>query len=278
MKRMYTIVCLMLCLLFAQEMRAQKSVSVNLKVTDMENRPLKNVMYRIDNKGGKTDANGIGNLQLSQGNYTIQLSLIGYASTTTSIEVIPSMSSLSFKMEEKQTRTEDVTVYGASRRQQKITEAPAAISVVLPKELAMANSHGQVAKTIEAIQGVDVVQSGMNDFNVNMRGFNNSINRRVLVLLDGRDPSTPLLNLVEWNSFQTNMGDIASIEVVRGPGSALYGSNAYNGVINITSSAPKDIQGTRVSLTGGDYNTFRGDIRHAGGIGSLYYNVLFYID
>ena len=271
MKRMYTIVCLMLCLLFAQEMQAQKSVSVNLKVTDMENRPLKNVMYRIDNKGGKTDANGIGNLQLSQGNYTIQLSLIGYASTTTSIEVIPSMSSLSFKMEEKQTRTEDVTVYGASRRQQKITEAPAAISVVLPKELAMANSHGQVAKTIEAIQGVDVVQSGMNDFNVNMRGFNNSINRRVLVLLDGRDPSTPLLNLVEWNSFQTNMGDIASIEVVRGPGSALYGSNAYNGVINITSSAPKDIQGTRVSLTGGDYNTFRGDIRHAGGIGSLYY-------
>ena len=190
MKRMYTIVCLMLCLLFAQEMQAQKSVSVNLKVTDMENRPLKNVMYRIDNKGGKTDANGIGNLQLSQGNYTIQLSLIGYASTTTSIEVIPSMSSLSFKMEEKQTRTEDVTVYGASRRQQKITEAPAAISVVLPKELAMANSHGQVAKTIEAIQGVDVVQSGMNDFNVNMRGFNNSINRRVLVLLDGRDPST----------------------------------------------------------------------------------------
>jgi len=263
----------MLCLVFAQEMQAQNSVSVNLKITDMENRPLKNVIYRIDNKGGKTDVNGIGNLQLSQGKYTMQLSLIGYASKTTSIEVIPNMSSLSFKMEEKQTRTEDVTVYGASRRQQKITEAPAAISVVLPKELAMANSHGQVAKTIEAIQGVDVVQSGMNDFNVNMRGFNNSINRRVLVLLDGRDPSTPLLNLVEWNSFQTNMGDIASIEVVRGPGSALYGSNAYNGVINITSSAPKDIQGTRVSLTGGDFNTFRGDIRHAGGIGSLYYKL-----
>ncbi|MGA1435725.1 MAG: TonB-dependent receptor plug domain-containing protein, partial [Candidatus Kapaibacteriota bacterium] len=170
-----------------------------------------------------------------------------------------------------ETRTQDITVFGASRRQQKITEAPAAVSVVMPAELARANSHGQIAKTIEGIQGVDVVQSGMNDFNVNMRGFNNSINRRVLVLRDGRAPSTPLLNLVEWNSFQTNMGDVASIEVVRGPGSALYGSNAYNGVINITSSAPKDIQGTRVSLTGGQFNTFRGDIRHAGGIGSLFY-------
>ena len=118
----------------------------------------------------------------------------------------------------KETRTEEFTVYGASRIQQKITDAPAAISVLLPKEITRAASHGQVAKSIENIQGVDVVQSGMNDFNVNMRGFNNSINRRVLILLDGRDPSTPLLNLVEWNSFQTNMGDIAHIEVVRGPG------------------------------------------------------------
>ena len=175
--------------------------------------------------------------------------------------------------ENAETRTQDVTVYGASRRQQKITDAPAAVSVVMPAELTRANAHGQIAKTLEGIQGVDVVQSGMNDFNVNMRGFNNSINRRVLVLLDGRDPSTPLLNLVEWNSFQTNMGDVASIEVVRGPGSALYGSNAYNGVINITSHAPKDIQGTRVSVTGGQFNTLRGDIRHAGAIGSLYYKV-----
>ncbi|MFM6956285.1 MAG: TonB-dependent receptor domain-containing protein [Ignavibacteria bacterium] len=273
MKRMHMVLCLMLCLLCAQFAQSQNSIPVTLKVTDIENRPLKNVTFRVEGIGGKTNENGEGNLQLKKGNYTLQLSLIGYASKTTAFEVVQGMPTIGIQLLEKQTRTEDVTVYGASRRQQKITEAPAAISVVLPKELAMANSHGQVAKTIEAIQGVDVVQSGMNDFNVNMRGFNNSINRRVLVLLDGRDPSTPLLNLVEWNSFQTNMGDIASIEVVRGPGSALYGSNAYNGVINITSSAPKDIQGTRVSLTGGDFNTFRGDIRHAGGIGSLYYKL-----
>ena len=271
MKRMYTIVCLMLCMIFIENLHAQNTIPVSIKVVDKENKPLKNVTFRIDKKGATTDEYGEGTISLPKGSYEMQLSLIGYSNTKMVIEVVPNMQKITMKLEERQTRTEDVTVYGASRRQQKITEAPAAISVVLPKELAMANSHGQVAKTIEAIQGVDVVQSGMNDFNVNMRGFNNSINRRVLVLLDGRDPSTPLLNLVEWNSFQTNMGDIASIEVVRGPGSALYGSNAYNGVINITSSAPKDIQGTRVSLTGGDFETFRGDIRHAGGIGSLYY-------
>jgi outer membrane receptor protein involved in Fe transport len=258
-------------MIFIENIHAQNTIPVSIKVVDKENKPLKNVTFRIDKKGATTDEYGEGTISLPKGSYEMQLSLIGYSNTKMVIEVVPNMQKITMKLEERQTRTEDVTVYGASRRQQKITEAPAAISVVLPKELAMANSHGQVAKTIEAIQGVDVVQSGMNDFNVNMRGFNNSINRRVLVLLDGRDPSTPLLNLVEWNSFQTNMGDIASIEVVRGPGSALYGSNAYNGVINITSSAPKDIQGTRVSLTGGDFETFRGDIRHAGGIGSLYY-------
>ena len=252
-------------------LHAQEMINVVIKVTNITNVPLKNASIRINEKGGRTNDSGECLFKLNPGSYTINASLIGYAPSSININVSSSNNTVMFKLEEREARTEDITVYGASRRQQKITEAPAAISVVMPTELSRANSHGQVAKTIEAIQGVDVVQSGMNDFNVNMRGFNNSINRRVLVLLDGRDPSTPLLNLVEWNSFQTNMGDIASIEVVRGPGSALYGSNAYNGVINITSSAPKDIQGTRLSITGGDFNTLRGDIRHAGGIGSLYY-------
>lgn len=157
----------------------------------------------------------------------------------------------------------EVVVYGASRREQKITEAPAAVSVVMPEDIQRATAHGQAARTLTSFQGVDVVQSGMNDFNVNTRGFNNSINRRVLVMTDGRDMSTPLLNLVEWNSFQTNLADIKTIEVVRGPGSALYGSNAYNGVVNIITNAPKDVLGTRVSVTGGQFGTFRADARHA---------------
>jgi len=163
----------------------------------------------------------------------------------------------------KSYEVEALEVYSSSKRMEKLTQAPSAISLVTRSDVEKATYHGQLGKTFEHLPGVDVVQSGMNDFNVNTRGFNNSINRRVLVMIDGIDPSTPLLNLMEWNSMATNLGDVERIEVVRGPGSALYGMNAYNGVINITTQAPKDVLGSRVSFTGGEYETFRTDARHA---------------
>ncbi|GAB5464681.1 MAG: hypothetical protein Kapaf2KO_01170 [Candidatus Kapaibacteriales bacterium] len=158
---------------------------------------------------------------------------------------------------------DELQVYSSSRRQQKLTEAPSAISLVTRSDIEQETSHGQIGKAFEHLPGVDVVQSGMNDFNINTRGFNNSINRRVLVLVDGIDPSTPLLNLMEWNSLWTSLGDIERMEVVRGPGSALYGMNAYNGVINVTTTAPKDALGTRIEVGGGEFETYRGNVRHA---------------
>ncbi len=167
----------------------------------------------------------------------------------------------------------EVTVYAASRRGEKLTDAPAAIDIVTPMAIEQASAHGQTAKTLEHFAGVDVVQSGTNDFNVNARGFNSSINRRMLVLIDGRDPSTPLINLIEWNSMQTVMEDLASIEVVHGPGSALYGPNAYNGVINMRTYAPKEVLGTRVSVGVGEWETYRASIRHAGAMGDFSYKL-----
>ncbi len=207
--------------------------------------------------------------RLEAGTYTLQFKGISIAEKEVKIKVennddVDNVHVIPITF--RDVRANEVDVYSSNRRLQKITEAPSAISVVSGKALEQATSHGQLSKTLEHIQGIDVVQSGMNDFNINTRGFNNSINRRVLVLVDGRDPSTPLLNLMEWNSLQTNLADISKIEVVRGPGSALYGMNAYNGVINITTNAPKDVLGTRVSVTGGDYNTLRADARHAGKI------------
>lgn len=158
---------------------------------------------------------------------------------------------------------EELQVYSSSRRMEKLTQAPSAISLVTKADIEKETAHGQIGKTMEGLPGVSVVQSGMNDFNINTRGFNNSINRRVLVMVDGIDPSTPMLNLVEWNSFGTGLYDIERIEVVRGPGSALYGMNAYNGVINITTVAPKDALGTRVGLLGGEYETYGMNARHA---------------
>lgn len=247
-------------------------------VESTTNEPQSNIVVILKEKKirVKTDKNGefvIRNIE--SGDYTLQFP--GRSLTTNELKIKVTEADEKIQQLSVTFRTlqmNDVEVYSSNRRLQKITEAPSAISVVSAKEIELATSHGQLSKTLENIQGVDVVQSGMNDFNVNTRGFNNSINRRVLVLIDGRDPSTPLLNLMEWNSLQTNLADVSKIEVVRGPGSALYGANAYNGVINITTNAPKDVLGTRVSVTGGEFNTLRADARNAGNIlDNLYYKV-----
>ena len=205
--------------------------------------------------------------------YTITASHVGWNKKSVVVTNEMSSSALDLLLTQSSQNLGEVIVYGASRHAEKLTNAPAAISVVTPEQLELASSHGSVGKTMEMLVGVDVVQNGANDYNINSRGFNNSINRRMLVLVDGRDPSTPLINLNEWNALSALLGDVASIEVVRGPGSALYGPNAYNGVVNIRTADPRDVQGTRLSLTAGEYETVKGAIRHAGQTGNLAYKV-----
>jgi outer membrane receptor protein involved in Fe transport len=213
--------------------------------------------------------------KIEEGKQDLKISSSGYKNLVYNLEVGKNnIENLEFQLEEITFESKVIEVYSSSRRMQKITEAPSAISLVDSKQILQATSHGQLTKTLEHLQGIDVVQSGMNDFNVNTRGFNNSINRRVLVLLDGRDVSMPTLNHTEWNSLQTNMANISRMEVVRGPGSALYGANAYNGVINLITNAPKDVQGTRVSIAGGEYSTVKADLRHAGSfLDDFYYKI-----
>src|SRR5215203_383675 len=158
-------------------------------------------------------------------------------------------------------------VEGASRAPDRIVEAPAAISVVPQEVLQSTSVTGQAPLALQAVPGADVVQSGVNDFNVNARGFNSSLNRRVLVLQDGRDLSIAFLGAQQWNSMVQPLEDIGRLEMVRGPGSALYGANAFSGVVNITTPLAREVAGTKLTLSGGELETFRGDFRHAGVFG-----------
>ncbi|MCS6989891.1 MAG: TonB-dependent receptor [Chloroherpetonaceae bacterium] len=225
--------------------------------------------------GTVTKADGSYRLEkLPAGAQTIVVSGVGFKRVERTIGLSPNEETVAdFVLEVEAIKAQDIVVYGASRRKQKLTEAPAAVTVITPTELERGSIHGQLGKVLEHQQGIDVVQSGANDFNINARGFNNSINRRVLVLIDGRDPSTPLLNLQEWNSLATTLSDVQQIEVVRGPGSALFGTNAYNGVINITTYAPRDVLGTRAAFTFGEWNTYRGEFRHAQAFGNFAFKI-----
>ncbi|MGH7511688.1 MAG: TonB-dependent receptor [Gemmatimonadales bacterium] len=157
----------------------------------------------------------------------------------------------------------EIVVEGASRAPERIVEAPAAISVVPQEVLQNTSITGQAPAALQTVPGVDVVQSGVNDFNVNARGFNSSLNRRMLVLQDGRDLAIAFLGSQEWNGMTQPLEDLGKVEVVRGPGSALYGANAFSGVVNITTPTAREVVGTKLTLGGGELETFRGDLRHA---------------
>ncbi len=158
----------------------------------------------------------------------------------------------------------EVIVFGASKKGEKITESPSAISTLDKDEIIKAARSNQVASAFSGMTGIDVLLNGTTDFIVNTRGFNNGLNRRLLVLQDGRDLAMPLLGAQEWNSLSLPLDEFARVEFIKGPASSLYGANSFNGVMALTSYAPKEVLGTKVSLTAGDYQMFRADIRNAG--------------
>jgi outer membrane receptor for ferrienterochelin and colicins len=166
---------------------------------------------------------------------------------------------------------ESITVTSASRRAERITEAPAAVTVVSEVEIERQASHGQLPKLLEFTPGAQVTQSGIYDFNFNTRGFNSSLNRRVAVLIDGREPSVPFLGSQEWSSVSFPLDDIAQAELVRGPSAALYGANAASGVLNIVTKRPQGSEGGLVRVAGGELSTLNADLRWAGKLGGAWW-------
>jgi iron complex outermembrane receptor protein len=166
---------------------------------------------------------------------------------------------------------ETLTVTAASRRRERLVEAPAAVTTVGEEEAALTGAAGQVPSLLAFTVGTQVTQSGIYDFNLNIRGFNGFLNRRIQTLVDGRDPSIPETSGMEWWTLSFLTDDLASVELLRGPGSALYGANSINGVLSLTTRDPRSSQGGKVGLTAGDLDTLIVQARVAGSLGRDWY-------
>lgn len=252
---------------------AQSTGTLSGKVKDAktgEGLPSVNVLVKGTALGSASNFDGNYTIRgIPAGTYTITFSAVGYTSREVHDVKITAgkTTAVNAEIEATAIQLSEVLVYGASKRQERITEAPAAISVVGVKDIKLTAAHGQLPRLLEFEPGVDIVQSGVQDFNINTRGFNSSLNRRVLVLMDGRDLAIAFLGAQEWNGLPVPLDDIGKLELVRGPGSALYGPNAFNGVINISTPRPEDVLGTKVSVSAGELSLLRGDVRHAGLLG-----------
>lgn len=205
------------------------------------------------------------------GSYTVSFSL-GDNAESTSVEVTAGQTATAdVEVYWDVSFADTITVFSASRRRERIIEAPAAVTVITEQQIEREGSHGQLPKLLEHTPGAETTQSGVYDFNFNTRGFNSSLNRRILVLLDGRDPSVTFLGSQEWTSLTMSLDMLANVELVRGPGAALYGADAYNGVINMTTKSPRDTIGGRFRLTGGELSTARADLSLSGDLGGEWY-------
>jgi len=133
-------------------------------------------------------------------------------------------------------------VFSASRMQESIQEAPAAISVITAEDL-RAWGIVDLPDAFRFIPGMDVQAFNGREWGVSARGMTERFSRRMLVLIDGMSVYTPLFSGVHWDQLPLLIEDIEKIEVIRGPNDTLYGFNAFNGVINITTKDPSVTHG-----------------------------------
>jgi TonB-dependent SusC/RagA subfamily outer membrane receptor len=142
-------------------------------------------------------------------------------------------------------------VESATRRKQSLYEAPGAIDVFEGDEL-VHSGLTSIAEILRRVPGAYVMQVSAGRFNVGMRGVNGLANNRVLVLVNGRRLSELDHGSPSWQNFPVHIGEIERIEVLRGPGTTLYGSDGINGVINITTKHPLDHPGIEGLFAAGE--------------------------
>jgi outer membrane receptor for ferrienterochelin and colicin len=144
------------------------------------------------------------------------------------------------KIEGGALKTEQVfeeTVVTASRAAQSPLDAPNSTSIITEQDIRLSGIT-KIPELLRRLAGVDIMEVTGAQTEVSLRGFNQRLSNKVLVLVDGRSVYIDLLGATLWAAVSISVEDIERIEVVRGPGSALYGADAFNGVINIITKAP----------------------------------------
>ncbi|MGZ3459197.1 MAG: TonB-dependent receptor plug domain-containing protein, partial [Archangium sp.] len=161
-------------------------------------------------------------------------------------------------------------VVTASRRAQSSLEAPNATTVITAEDIRLSGATS-LPELLRRVPGAEVMMLGQGSANVSLRGFNQRIANKVLVLVDGRTEYQDFLGMTLWSSIPVELEDIERIEVIRGPGSALYGANAMLGVVNIITRPPGTGPKARFQGSLGSGNTAGGSFVSHGATGALRY-------
>lgn len=245
----------------AQQSATVTSYGITGKVTDANSgEPLAgvNILIKGSGSGTITDAAGGFSISSAYSPFTLVFSMIGFK--TYQQEIQSSVSTIAVRLEEQVLQGQEVVI-AASRIEESILKSP--VSVEKMNLLDIQNTASDNAfRAIGNLKGVDIVQSSFNNYTVNTRGFNAAGNTRFVQYFDGVDSQAPTLNSSVGNLMGPTELDVASIELIPGASSALYGPNAFNGILYQQSKDPFNFQGLSAYVKSGvnhisdtDFNT-----------------------
>jgi iron complex outermembrane receptor protein len=162
----------------------------------------------------------------------------------------------------------NIEITSVSKKEQKTSEAPAAIFVISREDIRRSGALN-IPDLLRMVPGVDVAQIDTGKWAISARGFNGQYSDKLLVLVDGRTVYTPVFAGVFWDSQNILFDTIERVEVIRGPGAAVWGANAVNGVINIITRTANDTSGGYLVAGAGSSGTGPEAFRYGGNVRNL---------
>jgi iron complex outermembrane receptor protein len=162
----------------------------------------------------------------------------------------------------------NLEVTSGAKKVEPMQRTAAAIFVITGEDIRRSGAT-TLPDVLRMVPGLDVAQIDGSSWAVSSRGFNSEFSNKMLVLVDGRTIYSPVFSGVFWDTQDQMLADIDRIEVIRGPGAALWGTNAVNGVINIITKTAEHTQGGLLTVAGGNVEGGYGSAQYGGKLGNL---------
>lgn len=219
---------------------AQNTITGSVTDSNKQSIPGANINVVGSSTGASTDFDGTFKLNTSsKPPFTIKVSAVGFETQTISVTAVNQRIDVVLKGEENKL---DEIVVSASRTPERVLESPVTIERMSIQDIKKTASPS-FYDGLENMKEVQMNTSSMSFKSINTRGFATVANTRFMQLVDGMDNSSPLLNFVLGNMIGVSEVDVQSVELLPGASSALYGANAFNGILFMTSKSPFTSQG-----------------------------------
>lgn len=251
MKYVVTTWCVILLALLAGWGTSAQAQNVQGTVVDVEGEALPGVNVSIVGTYRGTTTDGQGrfaiNVPFDGEPVSLRFTFIGFEPTERVLE--GPTSDLQITMRESVFRGDEIIV-SASRVDERILETPVTVDRLTGRDLASRPSTELMA-SLESLKGIDVSRSSMLISSLSTRGFNSAKSERLIQLVDYTDYLSPSLSIYPGNISGPPQIDLASVDVIHGANSALYGANAFNGVVIMNTRDPFEDQGIELDVRGG---------------------------